>query len=280
MKSLPAQLLAHYREPVTRLATLWRIHRRDGQVMTLTDHDAPITYAGDVYSPSNSATPTAIVTSGDMTVDNGELASVPGSGDSAITLEEQLSGLYDGAEVRIFRVCYEHPEWGAELLKRGWLGSLSTSPSEYKLELRGLVDALQKPIGVILQPTCRADLGDYLCGVDLGPYTITAEIDGVTSRQEIASSELAQPDDYYLGGRLTFLTGANGGLSFEVRHSTTLGALILATQTPRPVAVGDQISIHAGCDRTLPTCRDRFNNLRRYCGEPCINPDRYVNPAI
>jgi uncharacterized phage protein (TIGR02218 family) len=283
VRTIPIQLMQHYQSEVLRVAHLWRIVRVDGVVKRLTDHDDDIIFDGEIYSTSNALTPTALTTGGDMSVDNAEVAGVGSAGvvpAGAITEDEQLSGRYDGAEVWIYRVCYTNPEWGVETLKRGWLGTLSISPSSYNLELRGLWEAFQKPIGIMLQASCRADLGDYLCGVDVSAYTTTAVVTAVLDQQRIVCSSLSAADDYYLGGRALFLTGANEGLKTEVKHSTSEGALYLHTRMPGDIQVGDEISIHAGCDHTLKTCNLRFGNRNNYQGEPCINSDRNINPSV
>lgn len=283
MRTIPAQLLAHYRADVTRLAHLWRIDRVDGVSVFLTDHDDEIRYDGNVYKPSNASTPSALVTRSDLSVDNTEITGTGAGGvipAGDITMADQLSGRYDGAEVRIFRLCYTNPEWGAELLKRGWLGTVSTNPGEYTLELRGLLEALQKPIGVVLQPGCRADLGDSLCGVNLAGYTHAGAVVAVTSQQAFSCSGLIGGAGYYDAGRIKFLSGENVGLSFEVKSSTAGGDLVLHVPPPGLIQVGDQIEVHAGCAKNMQTCRTKFNNLMRYSGEPWINPDRAMNPII
>jgi uncharacterized phage protein (TIGR02218 family) len=39
---------------------------------------------------------------------------------------------------------------------------------------------------------------------------------------------------------------------------------------PYPVAVGDQFTISAGCDRSMGTCIGRFNNIVNFRGEPYV----------
>ena len=44
--------------------------------------------------------------------------------------------------------------------------------------------------------------------------------------------------------------------------------MVLLLPMPNDVQVGDTFSIVAGCDHSLATCRDRFDNVLNFRGEP------------
>lgn len=59
------------------------------------------------------------------------------------------------------------------------------------------------------------------------------------------------------------------------RHAA--GALIELWQAmPEPIAAGDTFAVTAGCDKRLPTCRDRFNNVVNFRGFPHIPGNDFV----
>jgi hypothetical protein len=74
---------------------------------------------------------------------------------------------------------------------------------------------------------------------------------------------------YFDRGLITFTSGPNTGLSMEVK-SYTPGQMILVLPMPYVVAVGNTYSLIAGCDKTFPTCRDRFSNVVNFRGEPYL----------
>lgn len=74
---------------------------------------------------------------------------------------------------------------------------------------------------------------------------------------------------YFDRGLITFTSGPNTGLSMEVK-SYTVGQMILVLPMPYVVAVGNTYSLIAGCDKTFPTCRDRFSNVLNFRGEPYL----------
>ena len=42
-------------------------------------------------------------------------------------------------------------------------------------------------------------------------------------------------------------------------------------QNTKMLSVGDYYEIYAGCDKTLATCKEKFNNVINFRGEPYIN---------
>ncbi|MEM6496284.1 MAG: phage BR0599 family protein, partial [Pseudomonadota bacterium] len=44
----------------------------------------------------------------------------------------------------------------------------------------------------------------------------------------------------------------------------------------RDVVVGDAVTITAGCDKVLETCRDKFSNVANYRGFPHIPGNDFV----
>lgn len=74
---------------------------------------------------------------------------------------------------------------------------------------------------------------------------------------------------YFDFGVITFDSGANAGLSMEVKAYAP-GQIILQLPMPYDVAIGDGYTLVAGCDKSMATCRDRFSNLLNFRGEPYL----------
>ena len=80
-------------------------------------------------------------------------------------------------------------------------------------------------------------------------------------------------------GRAQWSSGRRSGLrDGVVSHARVGGADILgfATRIGDWVAVGDTLSVTAGCDRRFATCRDRFANAVNFRGFPHIPGSDYV----
>jgi uncharacterized phage protein (TIGR02218 family) len=100
-----------------------------------------------------------------------------------------------------------------------------------------------------------SDTGDY------PPYTSGGTV-----------TPLGGGSGYYQFGIVTWLTGLNAGLSMEVK-SYVPGQVTLALPMPYAISDGspiDTFTISAGCDKSMTTCRDRFNNIVNFRGEPYL----------
>jgi uncharacterized phage protein (TIGR02218 family) len=70
---------------------------------------------------------------------------------------------------------------------------------------------------------------------------------------------------------LTWTSGNNNGFSIEVKKfnfQTEVFTLFLSM--PYDIQVGDNYSVTYGCDKSLDTCKDRFNNVVNFRGEPYL----------
>jgi hypothetical protein len=72
---------------------------------------------------------------------------------------------------------------------------------------------------------------------------------------------------YFDFGLITFTSGLNSGFSMEIARYAP-GVLVLALPMPYAVAASDAYTLTAGCDKFLPTCRDKFGgNVVNFDGE-------------
>lgn len=74
---------------------------------------------------------------------------------------------------------------------------------------------------------------------------------------------------YFDNGVVTWTGGDNAGLSMEVQ-SYVPGQVILFSPMPYEIQIGDTFSIHAGCDYSFSTCKNRFSNQLNFRGEPYV----------
>lgn len=284
MKTISAELSAHIAGEVTTLATCWKLTRRDGAIQGFTDHDAPLTLGGVTYQAETGFTPTAIGSSASLAVDNLQAEGMLSA--ESIAEADIMAGLYDFAEMEVFMVNHADLTQGALPLKRGWLGEVRLDRGRFTAEIRGLSQALQQNIGELFSPSCRASLGDARCGVSLGAHTVTGSVTSADSgeRQIFVDSARSEESGLFTFGTITFTSGLNDGLSMEVkehRYRSGQGAtLILALPMPYALAEGDAYSLSKGCDKTLSTCKSRFDNVLNFRGEPHIpGLDRMLETA-
>jgi uncharacterized phage protein (TIGR02218 family) len=141
------------------------------------------------------------------------------------------------------------------------------------VEFRGLSQYLNQTTGRVYTACCDTDLGSTRCGANLVPYTVSgavsAVVDSDTFRDNTTANIINKADGWFSYGLLTWLTGNNAGRNVEVRSFTVSGGnytFNLIEPMWDPIQVGDTFSVYAGCDKTLDTCKTKFNNVVNFQG--------------
>jgi uncharacterized phage protein (TIGR02218 family) len=266
MKPTSPALAAHLAGEVTTLATCWRLERADGWVRGFTDHDRELVVDGLTYVASTGFLPSAIKTASDLSVDNLDVDGF--LDDAALRAEDLIAGLFDGARIEVFIVNWADLGQGRLLLRKGFLGEIKRADQRFSAEIRGLSNRLQQTAGKLYSRLCRVDLGSSECGVALGPRTDTYAVTQVIAADTVRIVT-ARATGFFTFGKATFTTGANAGAVNEVLlHDGQ--TIRLFVPMPRPIVVGDQIVLVAGCDKTPETCNAKFANILNFRGEPHI----------
>lgn len=290
MRSIPTALQTHIEGDVTKLAVCWRITRRDGVLILGTEHDQDVTIATG-GSPENSYAGTYLARAGitgsnvrsnsDMSVDNMEVEGALDTDLQVVDLSaaDIEAGLLDDAAVVVFLVNWEDPSDGQIVLRSGTLGAISrTSEGRYTAELRGLSQALSRPICRTYGAACDADLFDARCGLSAAAWGYMATVDSVISRREFSvsyGSPSPLTSGLLVGGMATFTSGSNENFSMEIREVTPGSpgdSILLFQPMPLDIEVGDTVQLTAGCDKRLETCRDTFSNLVNFRGHGIFTP--------
>lgn len=282
MIDIPAALSSQVTGEQSTLATCWKAQRTDGTVLGFTNHDTDLTVDGVVYHARSGYTPTQLQWQHTMAVANMELTGLFDS--SYITDADIRAGKWDYAQIWIFLVDWTDTSKGVIKQIRGWFGEVRTGRGIFVAELRGLLQALQQSIGRIVAPACDVDLGSSRCGVDLTPYTAVVSVTSVTSRLIFACTTLnGQADGWFDRGKVTFTSGANAGVSMEVKEFTQSGG-VLKMQLPFPydIQVGDTFSIIPGCKKRFQEdCIAKFSNGANFQGFPDVpGIDQYMSGGL
>lgn len=265
MKTISANLETHLAQPVTTLATCWRIVRQDSAILGFTDHDRDITYDGLTYLASSGFSPSAISTNSTLSVNNLELAALMDS--VTITEADIMAGVWDYAEVYVFKLNYTDLTQGDLKLMRGRLGQVDTSGQLAQVEIRSMAQQLQQVIGEVIGPDCDAELGDSRCKKVLTSFTHSVTVTAVTDNLAFTDSARTEAADYFNYGLVTWLTGNNAGRSMEVRLFAS-GLFTLFQPMPSAIQVGDTATAIAGCDKLPATCKAKFDNYINFRGFP------------
>jgi uncharacterized phage protein (TIGR02218 family) len=273
MKNLSAALQTHLDTGATTIAWCWRIERSDGVVFGFTDHDRALEFGGVIYEPDSGFAASEIRSGTDLAVDAQEAQGVLTS--DTIIETDILNGRWDNAAVEVWRVNWSAVSQRA-LMRRGAIGQVRRGRLAFVAEVRSLAHVLNQTVGRTFQHACDAELGDARCGLDLDDpaFETTGSITAGSGDRSFATSGLSGfAAGWFTLGRLTWTSGPNAGRIAEVASHDVVGSshnLTLLEAPARPISVGDDFYVVAGCDKRLETCRDRFVNVVNFRGFPHI----------
>lgn len=272
-------LWAHTQTGVTTLARCWGLTRKDGTRFGFTDHDLDLSFEDWHFIAGSGLSARALVQSTGLSVDN---SSAQGAlSDVALREADIVAGRFDGADLSCWLVNWQNTadRW---LQFHGTIGELHRAGGAFEAELRGLTEALNQPLGRIYQKPCTAVLGDGACRFDLTTpgYAFEGQVETIPKDSAFQWQSLAgfEPG-WFAGGRLTVLSGAAIGLWGSIKRDEQLKdarRITLWEALRGGLRPGDQLRLEPGCDKSMQSCRLKFNNLINYQGFPDIPGEDWV----
>lgn len=281
-RSVPARLQEHLNQQATTTCRLLKLELQDGTVYGMTSLDVDVEYDGVVYRSRPGLESSIIATDVGLSVDNGEGVGLTVSNRSVgITVESLQAGDLDDAQWSMMLVNYRDLSMGHVLLDAGDTGEVKISHGmSATIELVSFAMRLRQPIGTLDSRTCRATFGapqkgQYGCGVDADALWIDGVVTSVSSeepRRIFFDGALVVPVNP-VPGRIQWVTGNNSTRNrlYQIEQfDAGSGGVAMLEITPYDIQAGDQFRIRQDCDKLFTTCRDDYNNLLNFRGEPYI----------
>jgi uncharacterized phage protein (TIGR02218 family) len=253
---------------VHHLAHCWKIIRRDGSSIGLTDHDADLQFDQVIFHANAGMTVSRLekrLGFDDYGIDVSGVLSHPIIRD--IDLEE---GVYDDAEFSIWLVDWQAPH-NRQLIFAGILGEVVHDGTSYRVSLRANVSKMERVEGLIYQRSCSATLGDARCGIDLaqGQWRHTVRISRIAD-YSLEVQGFSRGSGWFKNGRLLLtdrhLRIRNDSLRGAAVDADSILVLGLWDQVPASLSIGQSVVIEQGCDQAEATCRNRFANYVNFRG--------------
>ena len=275
MKTLAPALQAHLQSGLTTLCYCWRLILASGEKLGFTDHDVAVVFDGTTFEAQSGFTATEIQSSLGLSVDNLEASGALSSGKLSDT--RLATGDFDHAQIEVWKVNWQDTTQRV-LERKGHLGEVSFGQGAFKAEVRGLAHLMNQKKGRIYHHSCDALLGDARCGVNAASFTATATISAVRESGFDVTGVSAFADDWFSRGTLKFLSVPNTGRQIDIkRHRSDSTVRIDLWMSPKfTVAIGEQVSLVAGCDKQLETCRAKFSNAVNFRGFPHMPGNDFV----
>lgn len=167
MRDMPEELAGRIESGAATLCHAWVLRRADGIETGFTDHDRDLTVGGVTCRAASGWTAGAADSA--VGLGAGSAAIAGALDDAAITDGDVEAGLYDGADVALWRVDWSRPD----LRVRLWTATLARLRREggsFIAELEGPLAKLERVVGRTFGRMCDALLGDGRCRVDLAAF--------------------------------------------------------------------------------------------------------------
>ena len=273
MRTIPTDLYNEIQEG--NICNVMKITLQDGTVYGYTDHDEIVTVDGVDYNPAPGLQKVKMTMTSTSEVSNQELASA-----WVDAPEEDLkAGAFDSAEIVVGWASWVNPQFGSFIVFSGKLGEISWTDAGFKADIFSAMKALEQNIGEVFTANCRHVLFSVdgpstigACRVDPTGFVTTGTITSVITNRWKFGTSVTDTTSKYANGKLTFTSGNNSGTSYVVKVQNT-GEIELFLPTSFITQVGDAFTLTAGCDKTLATCKAKFNNVVNFGGFPHIQPD-------
>ncbi|MBB4200685.1 hypothetical protein CCR94_21535 [Rhodoblastus sphagnicola] len=290
MKSAPAALISYLNalrptsDAPLLTAECFTIWLSTGTVLTYTDLDRPVAINGFTYL-ANSVLISGLKyrASCGVNVDSQQVTLFARATDTIggiPFLQAMQQGLLDCAEIQREKVFFS--DWntpiGSVILFKGrvaQIDSIGRSSAQITVASDLVLLDIDMPRNVY-QADCQHVLYDAQCGLAAGTYSTAGAVGAGSTQTMIAWSAATAA---YQQGTIAFTSGANTGADVTIKAASN-GSLILSYPLPYPPATGDTFVATYGCDRTMNTCKSRFNNLGKFRGFPFVPPPQIMTGPL
>ena len=182
------------------------------------------------------------------------------------------AGGFDGAGVALDWAYFDEGGAYQGVMRKfaGTAGPAEVEPGQIRFEVRSEIALLQTMLPKeVYQPACLNQVYDSLCALNKPTWQASGAVTGTNGTLVWLQSGLAQANGYFDLGVLTFTSGVNAGLTRTVKAYAG-GAFQFARPMLAVPTNGDTFIVRPGCDRTLATCTNKFNNRLRFRGFPFV----------
>lgn len=207
-----------------------------------------------------------------------------GINSTSITWHEAAwKGLFDGAHCELDRAflprssmqtanSFAAIHWPTVCLFYGRIGDVEIGRSKITFKVKSELDRLtiQMPRR-LYQASCGFIFGDARCLFDRESRSADVTAEGGTTSDVIYSSLSASPSTLYDNGTVISTSGYNNGFARSISRFTD-GKIHFLKPWIFPSGPGETFHLLPGCDHTLDTCKNVFNNDIHFGGFPYIPP--------
>lgn len=273
MKTASTELIALLESGSFKLADLYTITLKNGDILRYTNSDIPIQYGGNPFYPiAIERTKIKVVIGIEVDTLNITISPTDETVGGNPMIGSVHSGAFDGALIKLERAYMD--SWGNTSpgtihLFEGEVAGVEMDGISIYLKAWSLLATLniKMPINIYQSP-CINSLYGTACGVNKASMAVSGSVTSGSTKNTI-NSALGQASGYFSLGTIEFETGPNSGVvrtvkSFASGQFTLVRPLFIAPTT------GDTFKAYPGCNKTLSVCTNTFFNDSKFRGYPWI----------
>lgn len=275
MRDISVEMQARLYSGATFMCRCWMVERRDGVRFGFTDHDRDLSFDGMEFRADSGMDSSVLEASTGLSVDNAQAIGAL-SGDS-LNEADIMAGKFDSASVSHWLVDWQDTSLRS-LLFRGFLGEIRRGTDAFEVELRGIGEALNQPMGRSYLRECDRVFGDEKCGIDVSDPTISADVTVLSAegKRQFTFAGLGGFDvGWFANGRIIWASGEASLIKAD-RMVGAVRVVELWEEVRLPVTSGEVARVIAGCDMRAGTCGSKFGNFLNYRGFPHMPGEDWV----
>ena len=253
---------------VSNYTICWHIQLLNGDQLRFSNYDSDIIIKGQTYIADTTLTYKSIEKNAELSKENNEIYGI--INDNYFKQKDIINGKLTNAYIEIFLINTVNLDSNKLIINQGYINNIKITNNKFVANIFSIQNKLNKKITHSFSQRCRAQFCDKKCTLQEDNYTFHGKITKIISHNIFYDSNRNEENFYFNFGKITFLSGTNSGLCFQIKNFTD-NEIELILPYMNKLEIGDQYSIITGCDKYFSSCTTKFNNALNFRGEPYIS---------
>lgn len=184
--------------------------------------------------------------------------------------------------VTVFRLHTNDQDEGFELYWKGRVVAINQPGDAIELECENVFSSMLRPgIRARYQKTCRHALYGLGCTLDAEMFAVSGTATAVSGHEvTVPESHTSNGDGYFAGGMLKTTEGYLRYITSHFGNKVFLMTPIRSLAEEVDNNGSAAVTLYPGCDHTIDTCKNKFNNIENYGGFPWIPNRNPFNSSV
>ena len=253
---------------VSNYAICWHLQFINGDELRFTNYDSDIIINEQTYIANSVLTYRSIEKNSESLKEDNEICGI--INDNYFKQEDILNGKLNNVYIEIFLINTVDLDSDKLIINQGYINNIKIVANKFIANISSIQNKLNKKITHSFSQRCRAQFCDNKCTLQKKNYTYYGKITKIISNNIFYDSKRNEENFYFNFGEITFLSGSNSGLCFQIKNFTN-NEIELISPYIYKLKIDDQYSIIAGCDKNFSSCITKFDNALNFRGEPYIS---------